>query len=149
VGSRWRHEVLARLSPAADTRIVVSFGANDTTVEDGVRRVELERSCGGLGDILEHARAMGLPSLVVGPAPVEDTEQNERIRSLCASLRPVCVGHGVPFIAVIDHLLASKAWMGELAAGDGAHPGAAGYDALATHVLERGWLEWLSTPSVS
>jgi acyl-CoA thioesterase I len=146
VGSHWRHETRARLSSGADTRIVVAFGANDTTIEHGVQRVEALRSCGALSDILEPARAIGLPALVVGPAPVEDAKQNERIRRLSASLGDVCSEHCVTFIDVIDRLLSSRAWMEEVAVDDGAHPGAAGYDALAKHVLESGWLDWLCTP---
>ena len=34
---------------------------------------------------------------------------------------------GVPFLAVFDDLIADPAWMAEVAAGDGAHPGASGY----------------------
>ena len=145
VASRWRQETRARLLPGADTRIVVSFGANDTTIEDGVPRVEAERSCGALGDILERARAIGLPALVVGPAPVDDSAQNERIHSLAVSFSQVCTEYGVPCISVIEPLLASRTWMDEVAVSDGAHPGAAGYDALALHVLEDGWLDWLAS----
>jgi lysophospholipase L1-like esterase len=147
VASRWREEMRPRLSSGADTRVVVSFGANDTTIEDGVQRVAGGHSLRALGEIFEQARAIGLPALVVGPAPVEDAEHNERIRRLSASLGSACAEHGVPFISVIDPLLACTAWMEELAVGDGAHPGAGGYDALARQVLGSGWLDWLCTRS--
>lgn len=146
VVSRWRGETSARLLPGADTRIVMSFGANDTTIEDGQRRVQDDRSCGALADILDRAETIGLPVLVVGPAPVEDAEQNERIDSLSISFA-VCAERSTPFVSVIESLLASSDWMDQVAAGDGAHPGAAGYDALADQVLNGGWLEWLCTSS--
>jgi len=144
VASRWRQETRARLLPGADTRIVVSFGANDTTIDDGVAPVEAERSCGALGDILERARAIGLPALVVGPAPVDDAEQNERIHSLSAAFGEICASRAVPFVSVIEPLLASTFWCQQVADGDGAHPGAEGYDALAQLVLAGGWLDWLA-----
>jgi hypothetical protein len=42
VAARWRAESLPRLLPSTDARIVLSFGANDTTVEGGGLRVETE-----------------------------------------------------------------------------------------------------------
>jgi len=147
VASRWRLETRARLLPGADTRMVVSFGANDTTIEDGVQRVEAERSCGALDDILERARSIDLPTLVVGPAPVDDAEQSRRIHSLSAAFGEVCASRAVPFLGVAEPLLASNVWSQQAASGDGAHPGAAGYEALAEIVLSGGWLDWLRSGS--
>jgi acyl-CoA thioesterase-1 len=143
VASRWRQEARPRLLPGADTRIVLSFGANDTTIEGGQRRVEADRSSGALDTILDRAATIGLPVLVVGPAPVDDAEQNRRIRSLSAAFGEVCAERAVPFLSVVEPLLASKLWGEQVADGDGAHPGAAGYDALARLVLADGWLDWL------
>jgi acyl-CoA thioesterase I len=50
----------------------------------------------------------------------------------------------VPFVDVFGALCANAAWTAEAAAGDGAHPGAGGYAALAQLVLAGGWLEWLA-----
>lgn len=146
VGSRWRQETGPRLLPGVDARIVVSFGANDTTIESGQLRVEVDRSRDALASILDRAETIGLSVLVVGPAPVEDAEQNDRIHSLSDSFASVCADRSVPFVSVIEPLLASPIWMDHVAAGDGAHPGAAGYDALADHVLASGWLDWLCAP---
>lgn len=49
----------------------------------------------------------------------------------------------MPFVSVVERLLASPVWMEQIADGDGAHPGAEGYDALADLVLAGGWLDWL------
>jgi acyl-CoA thioesterase-1 len=147
VASRWRQETGPRLVPGADTRIVISFGANDTTIEAGQRRVEHDRSCGALADILDRAETVGLSVLAVGPAPVEDAEQNEHIHSLSASFAGVCAERSTRFVSVVEPLLASRTWMDQVATGDGAHPGSAGYDALADQVLNGGWLEWLCATS--
>jgi lysophospholipase L1-like esterase len=143
VASRWRQETGPRISPAADIRIVLSFGANDTTIEGGQERVDPESSRGALETILDRAAMVGLAVLVVGPAPVDEDEQNGRIQALSRAFGEVCAERGLPFVSVIDPLLANRLWMKQVAAGDGAHPGADGYDALARSVLEGGWLDWL------
>jgi lysophospholipase L1-like esterase len=67
-----------------------------------------------------------------------------RVRPLSAALRRVAQARGVPFVDVFGTLCANGAWTAEAAAGDGAHPGAGGYAALARLVLAGGWLEWLA-----
>lgn len=143
VAGRVRQETGPRLSSGAETRVVLSFGANDTTMEHGVPRVGAERSCRALGEILERAAGVGLPVLVVGPAPVDDSEQNLRIQDLSVRFDELCASRGVPFVGVIEKLLVSSVWLEQIAAGDGAHPAAAGYEALAELVLAEGWLDWL------
>jgi acyl-CoA thioesterase I len=143
VAARWRAEALPRLTPGSDARVVLSFGANDTTVEDGCLRVEPARSCGALADMLGEAVSLGLSVLMVGPAPVDDPEQNERIRRLSVAFADVCCGAGVAFVSVVEPLLASQVWMREVAAGDGAHPAAEGYEALSDRVIAAGWADWL------
>ncbi len=145
VAARWRNETAPRISPVADTRIVLSFGANDTTAEGDQERVDPDTSRGALETILDQAAIIGLRVLVVGPAPVDDDQQNRRISALAAVFGKACVGRDVPFVSVIGPLLENPVWMKQVAAGDGAHPGAEGYDALARRVLESGWLDWLRT----
>jgi acyl-CoA thioesterase-1 len=143
VAARWRAESLPRLLPSADARIVLSFGANDTTVEGGRLRVEIEQSCSALSAILEGVEAVGARALMIGPAPVDDPEQNERIRTLSAAFADVCHRAGVPFVSVVEPLLALQVWMAEVAADDGAHPAAEGYEALSRLVIAAGWTDWL------
>jgi len=79
----------------------------------------------------------------VGPAPVADPAVDARIVALTAAYADVARAAGVPFVAVAEPLLATPAWRAEAAAGDGVHPGARGYGALAELVLAGGWLDWL------
>ena len=52
---------------------------------------------------------------------------------------------GAPYIDVFARLLAEPVWAEEVAAGDGAHPGAAGYAALARIVAsEPDWDRFLA-----
>lgn len=140
VAVRWRSEAEPRLLPDTDARVVLSFGANDTTVEDGQLRVSPERSRAALVAILADA---GLPVLMVGPGPVDDTAQNERIQALSVAFEEVCRRFGTAFVSVVERLLASRVWMQEVAADDGAHPAADGYEALAQLVIAGGWVGWL------
>jgi acyl-CoA thioesterase I len=147
VAARFRQEALPRVATGPgprDARAVVSFGANDTTVEDGARREPPEASRAALASILDEAAELGLPVLVVGPAPLHDVEQNARMAALGDSFAEVCARRGAPFVPVLERLQASRVWMAELAARDGAHPGAEGYEELAGLLVRAGVADWLT-----
>ncbi len=144
VAARWRSEIEPRLMAGADTRVVLSFGINDTTIDEGHRRVAADRSRETLATVLDEAKTIGLPVLLVGPAPIDDPEQNRRICELSASFAEVCAVREVPFIDVFGSLQASEVWMAQVGAGDGAHPSREGYDLLAQLVLAGGFLHWLA-----
>ena len=146
VAARWRAETELRLLRGTDARVVLSFGANDTTVVDERLRVATERSCSALSAILQDAASLGLPVLMVGPAPVDDPAHNERILSLSGAFADVCERAGAAFVSVVEPLLASRVWMAQIAAGDGAHPAADGYTILADLVLATGWPDFLAPP---
>ena len=137
--ARWRQEAERRQAAATDCRVVFSFGVNDTAVERGQVRVPPAAS-------LEHARAMlaeardHYPVLLVGPPPVADAAHTARIARLSEQLAAVAARLDVPYLEVCAPLRASRTWMREVRAGDGAHPGAAGYAALAR--LVEAWLAW-------
>ncbi len=142
VAARWRSEAQPRLLARATTGLVLSFGANDTTIRAGERRVTTERSQEALATVLDEAATMAIPALVVGPAPVDDTEQNRRIEDLSASFTEVCASRGTPFISVFAPTLASPVWMTEIGASDGAHPSSAGYTVVAEFITAT-FLDWL------
>jgi lysophospholipase L1-like esterase len=147
VEARWRAEALARTHDAAAYGVVLGLGVNDTTEEDGELRVAPGVAVDALGRILGGAAQLGLRAFVVGPAPVGEPAQDDRIRALSQALEPVAAEHGAPFVAVAEALCVSAAWRSEAAAGDGAHPGAGGYEELAGLVLAGGWLDWLASLS--
>jgi lysophospholipase L1-like esterase len=111
---------------------------NDTTEVDGATRVAPERSVANLLGIAEHAAAHGVPLLVVGPPPVDDRAQNDRIEALDARFAEAVF----PYVSVFDALRIERGWMRAVHLGDGAHPGAEGYDLLAELVLPA-WQDWL------
>lgn len=141
VAARWAAECAPRLAGDWDARLVVSFGVNDTTLDDGTPRVTPERSVAALDAVLAGARAAGWPVLVVGPPPVADAGHIARTARLDTRFAELCAGRGVPYAPVLAALAADPAWTAEVAAGDGAHPGAAGYTALADLVWPR-WRAW-------
>ena len=130
IRARWRAEVTPRLVAGVDGRIVFSFGANDATQEDGQWRVPPDLSA-------ENARAMiarallSYRVLVVGPPPAPEPEKTARHAELARRYADVCDALGVPFLDVLEPIRSVAAWWEEVAAGDGIHPGARGYAALA------------------
>lgn len=146
VAERWRAEARPRIVAGADCRVVFAVGTNDMAVEDGTCRVEPDVSVATLAAMLDEASALGLRALVVGPSPVCDAAWVSRLEHLTERLRRECATRRVPFIGVVDALVASAVWLSEAAAGDGAHPGAVGYDTLARLVVAGGWLDWLGGP---
>ncbi|RYX81778.1 lipase [bacterium] len=139
VAGRWVAESESRLSAGHDGRVVFSFGTNDTVIENGRLRVDFESTLGNASLILGEAKGK-YPCLWVGPAPVDDAAHNERLRSLCAAFRELAGKIGVAYLPVLEPLMGSSVWMGEVAAGDGAHPQNNGYGELARLVQE--WDGW-------
>ncbi|GHF40123.1 hypothetical protein GCM10018790_17140 [Kitasatospora xanthocidica] len=147
VRHRWQAEVEARTAPGADNRLVLSFGANDAMEEDGAPRVAPDETLRNLAALLDGARDLGLGVLVVGPPPVVcgGTAHLDRLRELVPGMAGICAAAEVPFVDVTEALAAHPVWAAEAAAGDGAHPGAGGYAALAELVLAGGFREWAGT----
>jgi lysophospholipase L1-like esterase len=58
----------------------------------------------------------------------------------------VCRRRDVPFVDTFAPLVTHETWLTDLAAGDGVHPGQAGYGLIAWLVLHGGWYEWLGVP---
>jgi acyl-CoA thioesterase-1 len=144
VAARWLREARPRMQAPAGYGVVFGFGVNDTTEEDGRLRVEPGEGIEALAAMLEGAARLALPALVVGPPPAGEPAQDVRVRALSARFAAVAAARAVPFVDVHGALCANAAWSAEAAAGDGSHPAAEGYAALARLVLAGGWLEWLA-----
>ncbi|HEY7294529.1 MAG TPA: GDSL-type esterase/lipase family protein [Dehalococcoidia bacterium] len=143
IRARWEDEAVRRLPPGVAAGLVFSFGTNDTTVEDGRRRVPPDESLANAAAILGGAARL-YPVLMVGPPPLADDEQNGRTVALSREFAAVCEAAGVPYLPVVEALLTSPHWLREAAAGDGAHPGARGYAELAGLVQRwPAWRRWL------
>ncbi|MGD9526552.1 GDSL-type esterase/lipase family protein [Pseudonocardia sp.] len=141
--ARWRAECVPRLPAGVDGRVVVAFGVNDTTAEEGTLRVRPAASAANLAALLD---AVPWPVLVIGPPPVAEPAQNARIAAVDALYADVCAARGVPYVPVAGTLLVDPCWMAEVESGDGAHPGADGYARLAALVAPA-WRAWLAVPT--
>jgi lysophospholipase L1-like esterase len=144
IAARWAPECRPRLAGGRwEARVVLSAGVNDTTEEDGAPRLAPQESVGALTGVLTGAADAGWPVLVVGPPAVADAAQNERIADLDDRFARTCADHGVPYVSVVAALAADPTWREEVAAGDGAHPGADGY-ALLAGLVRPHWQRWLT-----
>jgi lysophospholipase L1-like esterase len=146
VAARWQAEAWPRLRAGARSAAVFSVGANDACGERPGEppRVPLEQSRAALGELLDAARLLELPAFVVGPPPVGDPLADARVRELTEAFGALCAARGTPYVPVAEQLLRSGTWLAEAAAGDGAHPGAGGYDELARLILAGGIGEWIA-----
>lgn len=142
--ARWEDECGRRLRDGTDPRVVLSLGVNDTTWENDGPRVAPDESVANLAEILDRAAVRGWPVLVVAPPPVGDPGQNARTALLDERFARICRDASVPYVPVHQPLRDSAVWMHEVRTGDGAHPGAGGYDALAELIAPH-WQQWLST----
>jgi lysophospholipase L1-like esterase len=146
VAARYEAEADARTQNAAARHgIVLSFGANDMTEVDRRLRVPPGVAVRTLNGLLDQAEAAGHRPFVVGPPPVCDREQDERIIELSNQFAHVATHRDIPFVATAAKLAAHDGWRAEAAANDGSHPGAEGYAALADLVLTGGWIAWLES----
>lgn len=146
VRQRWLAECAPRLPDGCDGRMVISFGVNDTTVEDDRQRVPTATSIANLTELLTGARAAGWPVLVVGPPPVADPAQNARTEHLDQLFVDTASQLNVSYVSCFSALSRSSLWMRQIAAGDGAHPAGEGYAALADLIWTT-WRRWLAIPA--
>ena len=145
VAARWRAEARVRMLAPADHRLVLCVGANDVAPgEDGGRRVASVATVAAVAQLLDDARGLELPCLLVGPPPAGDVRQRERAVALAGGLASACAARSVPFADVTAALASSAVWRRECMAGDGAHPGSGGYAELAALVRDAGWLRFVA-----
>jgi lysophospholipase L1-like esterase len=136
--TRWREETSRRWRDGCENRLVVAMGTNDV---DGP--LTIARSRLNLANVVDAALSQGLSPFVVGPPPRVDQEFNDRLAAVVAAQQDVCSRRSVQYVDCLTPLRSHEQWYSDLAAGDGVHPGAAGYGLLAWLVLHSGWGRWL------
>lgn len=138
--ARFEREAAVRTGPGFDVRLLFSFGVNDCCPEGetGAPRLRLEETVANAAEIFRIVSAF--PVLMVGPPPIADDTVNARLAALDPALAEVSEAAGIPYLGVFGPLRESDIWSREVAARDGAHPGAEGYAVLAG--LVEGWSSW-------
>jgi lysophospholipase L1-like esterase len=139
IAKRWASECAPRLPATSQTHLVFSFGVNDMTPASGRTRVSIEDSVDNLQVILAQAKTQH-QILMVGPPPIADARQNERIADLSGQYSVICERLNVPYLPVVEALGTNTTWMQQVAKFDGAHPQAEGYMEFAKLVLN--WPQW-------
>ena len=141
IRERWRGEAERRSAADEEMRLVFAFGVNDCCPDSAgnARRIARESSLGNAAAILSEASGRWA-TLMIGPPPIADESINDRIGDLDGALSAVAARHAIPYFTVFATLRAEATWMDEIAARDGAHPGARGYAALAR--LVAAWPVW-------
>jgi lysophospholipase L1-like esterase len=138
VMQRWRSECAPRWAGRSERRLVVGVGARDVPAGVSTARSRLN-----LANVLDEAATSGIATFVVGPTPTLDADTNARIEVLAGAQADVCDRRNVPFVDCFRPLVHHDQWLSDLAAGDGVHPGQAGYGLIAWLVLHYGWQRWL------
>jgi len=139
IAARWQHECAMRLPEGCSQYLVFSFGANDMTTEGKALRVPVTDSIANFHSIISKATAR-YPTLVIGPLPVSDAAQDNRIEELCKLYAQTAKELGVPYLPLAGEMFRNSAWIHAVAAGDGTHPDASGYTLIAERVQQ--WPAW-------
>ena len=137
---RLPREVAPPLADADFPRIVVSSEVNDTTVENGYRRVSRVDSVAALRSISVASDVTEL--MFIGPPAVDDDYQNERISDLGNALQNESRNLGISYLVCFGGTVTDAVWRRQVREGDGFHPDAAGYEQLAA-IIQVPLLEWL------
>ena len=137
INQRWQAEAQARLDGVAPAqrRLIFSFGANDSAQD-----IPPQHTLAEAEGLLRTAQAYA-HSLFIGPAPIaDDAAADRRIAFLCEDFAALAARLDLPYLPIHGFLRQHRSWMDEAGAGDGVHPNAGGYAALADFI--QGWAPW-------
>lgn len=137
--ARWEAEVAARFKDGDAKYVVFCIGANDATMEEGRLRVEVDESIKNFEQMLTASREKYL-TLAIGPVPVGDPEQDDRIDVLCDLMQAKAAEINVAYLPVSCQLRNNQTWLQSVAEQDQCHPGSAGYGVIAEMVMA--WDKW-------
>jgi acyl-CoA thioesterase I len=132
---RFESEIASRLPKNCDSRLVFSFGVNDTVIENGVTRVTEQQSIDNIIKIINQTKSI-YKIIIVGPPAVDDTKQNQRIKLLAAQFKMQTDLLGIPYIDIFSSLVNDKHYINEISNNDGAHPKSKGYIKIADIVSQ-------------
>lgn len=127
---RLENECDLRLPTTCDARLVISCGVNDTVFENDKPRVKLQNSRINIQKILNIAKSK-YEVIMIGPPPVNDDVQNERIREINYVFSQEANVLGIPFIETFSLLESDENYRQAIQSNDGAHPKSEGYVKLA------------------
>ncbi len=139
--NRWEHETSVRQKEGVETRLVFSYGINDCRIEDGMRRLLLQKSIENTTAILEKA-TNNYSVLFIGPPPVKDAVLSENILELTGHIEKVCGSFNAGCFDLCSMLMNDEKWKRFHEYSDGYHPVSGGYEMIADAI--RSWDKWSS-----
>lgn len=139
VRANWLTEAAARLPIEHRAAVIFSFGANDRSIEAHGPRVSYERQIENVRAILTSALSRWPTLFVSSPPPIHESARVDAIRQ-AAAFGNICLDLRVHFLDVVAASSGFRRWQEEALAGDGAHPGAGGYEEFADVV--EAWPPW-------
>jgi lysophospholipase L1-like esterase len=138
IAARAAREVDERLTGKGDRRgLVISFGTNDIRLDRPV-----EETATALEQILRLAALRGYDVFVMGCPHAAEPELDALRANLNYDLEMMAFRHEVPFLDIRQRLSDWSHWHRGAMEGDGIHPGAEGYAAVAA--VFGGWIPWRS-----
>lgn len=139
IAVRWHVECDARFRVECTPYIVFSFGSNDMTATADSLRVSIPDSVENFLSIVGTAKK-NCRTLFIGPPPVGDQAQDNRIIALCSTYRQLAGEIGVPYLSLANDLSGDPVWRRAVFSSDDTHPGADGYALIAERVIN--WPAW-------
>jgi lysophospholipase L1-like esterase len=130
VAARWKAEVAPRLPDGVKGGVFFSFGTADVA-----KSVPLDTTVATARAVLSESKGL-YPTLFAGPCGATRADLAAGVPAVNAALMAVCAEVGVPALDLFATLGEHQAFLREIAAGDGAHPGAQGYDMITDLVLD-------------
>ena len=130
VAARWKAEVTPRIPEGVRGGVFFSFGTADVA-----KSVPLETTVATARAVLSESKAL-YPTLFAGPCGATRPDLAAGVPVVNAALMDVCAEVGVPALNLFASLSENPVFLREVGAGDGAHPGAQGYDLITELVLD-------------
>ena len=136
IAARAPREIAERLPGKGDRQaVVVAFGTNDIRLDRPT-----EETCAALEVIVTLAKAEGWAVFVMGAPHAAEPELDALRARLNVNLEETARRLGAPFLDIRERLADWTAWHRGAMEGDGIHPGAEGYAAVAAAF--GAWLPW-------
>lgn len=140
IAARGPREVQARIAGKGDRQaVVISFGTNDIRLDRPV-----EETGSALEGLVAWAKAEGYAVFVVGSPHAAEPELDALRAQRNVHMEEAARRLDVPFLDIRERVPDWKAWHRGAMKGDGLHPGAEGYAAVAAVFAGWGpWRRWL------
>lgn len=138
VATRGANECRARLRAGDKKAVVLAFGANDVS-----QGVSPEATMVSLESLIAWSERQRFWTFVVSPPPMPGAKA-EACAAMTEAMAQVCAKRNIAVFDLGAEVADWDGWWAEAQAGDGAHPGAASYERLASAFAAwRPWREWL------